>query len=67
MAKDTPTAQPKPRRFLLDLRANRIAAFEPLPIRGRSLRFITVEEVLPFTISDRDAAREALAEITEHG
>lgn len=50
MAKDEgkmedPAIRRKPRRFLLDLATNRIAAFEPLPLRRPSKRFMTVEEV----------------------
>ena len=42
---DAPAVKAKPRRFLLDLKPLAIAAYDPLPMRKPSERFIIVEEI----------------------
>ncbi len=45
MADKAPTVKPAPRRFLLDLETLAIAAYDPLPMRKPSRRFVIVEEI----------------------
>jgi len=58
-ATTSPSGRKPPRRFLLDLKSLAIAAYEPLPMRRKSERFIVVEEVeLPYAEGEQTQPTE---------